>query len=89
MKRTVMILASLLAACGTTIPADPSKMSAEQLKAWATDKNANVACTSGKTAAGNVVATYVVLDKGVINTAGAQVTVDQECRVTIGSPAPK
>jgi starvation-inducible outer membrane lipoprotein len=82
MKRLALITC-LLAGC-TSLPADPSKMSPEQLKEWARDKNANVACTSGKTAAGNVVATYVVLDKGVLGAGGASVTVDNECKVTIG-----
>ena len=82
--KTALIAVLLLAGCAGGIPADPAKMSPQQLKAWAKDKNANVACTSGKTAAGNVVATYVVLDRGVINTTGASVTVDNECRVTIG-----
>lgn len=74
-------LAFLLAGCATQIPADPSKMSAEQLNAWAKDKNANIACSTFKGVYGTGVVNYVVLDKGVV--VNGTVTVDQECKVTI------
>ena len=83
---TCSTLAILLSACGHNIPADPAKMSAEQLKEWVKDKSANVSCVRGRTAAGDVVATYVNIDKATLPTSGAIVTVDPECRVTIGAP---
>lgn len=82
MKKSLILIAVLaLAACATNIPADPAKMSAEQLNAWAKDKNANIACSTFKGVYGTGVVNYVVLDKGIV--VNGSVTVDQECRVVI------
>ena len=63
------------------LPADPSKMSAEQLKAAARDKNSSVACSNGKTAAGNVTLVYVNVDQAV--PLGSSVTVEADCKTTV------
>lgn len=34
---------TLVSAC-TNLPADPAKMSPDQLREWAKDKNANISC---------------------------------------------
>lgn len=81
MKTAAIVLAALSLAACQSLPADPAKMSAEQLKAWASDKNASAACVSGKTAAGNVTTTYAVLDKGAV--ASGALTIDADCKVTI------
>jgi len=79
-----LLIVALLAGC-STVAMDPTKMSAEQLEAWAKDKNASAVCVSGKTATGNVTSTYVVLDKGTVAT--GSVTVDADCKVTIQAGA--
>lgn len=79
----------LLAACAGTLPADPAKMTPDQLKAAARDKNAAVACSNGKTAAGNVTLVYVNLDQAV--RLGSTATVEADCKTTItttSQPAP-
>jgi starvation-inducible outer membrane lipoprotein len=80
MPKTLAALAALLAGC-VSLPADPSKMSAEQLKATAKDRNASVACSNGKTAAGNVTMVYVNTDQAV--RLGSQVTVEPDCRTIV------
>lgn len=75
--------------CAGTLPADPAKMSPDQLKAAAKDKNAAVACSNGKTAAGNVTLVYVNLDQAV--RLGSTATVEADCKTTItttSQPAP-
>lgn len=88
MKHSLLLLtisAFALAACNT-LPADPSKMSAEQLKAWAADKNANVACSTFKGMYGTGVVNYAVIDKGIL--VDGTVTVDNECKITISNSVP-
>lgn len=84
MRPVILILAALLfvlAGCAGAIPADPAKMSAEQLTAWAKDRNANIACSTFKGVYGTGIVNYVVLDKGIV--VNGSVTVDTDCRVTI------
>lgn len=75
----------LLVGCAN-MPADPAKMTAEQLKEWVRDKNANISCGVYNSPYGKGVMTYVVLDKGTI--VNGSVSVDNECKVIIQS-APK
>jgi hypothetical protein len=82
----ILILSLALSACATAVPGDPSKMSAEQLNAWAKDKNANLACSTFKGVYGTGIVNYVVLDKGII--ADGTITMDGECKVTISNTAP-
>ena len=86
MKRIIILAALALGGCATQIPADPSKMSAEQLDKWIKDKSASVSCVSGKTAAGNVSAVYVNIDKSTLPASASSVVVDPDCKVTIGTP---
>ena len=82
MKALLPLLALLLlTACAGTLPADPAKMSPEQLKANAKDKNSSVACSNGKTAAGNVTMVYVNVDQAV--PLGSSVTVEADCKTTV------
>lgn len=71
---------ALIVGCAA-LPADPAKMSPDQLKAAAKDKNAAVACSNGKTAAGNVTLVYVNLDQAV--RLGSTATVEADCKTTI------
>ena len=68
------------------LPADPSKMTADQLHEWVRDKNANISCGVFNSPYGRGVMTYVVLDKGIV--VDGSVSVDNECKVMI-SNAPK
>jgi hypothetical protein len=82
MRALAVVLMMLLPGC-MTLPADPAKMSAEQLTAWAKDRNANIACTVINSPYGRGVATYVVLDKGIV--INGNVTVDGECKVSVSN----
>lgn len=82
MIKTLLLSITLaLSACAGVLPADPARMSPEQLKASAKDKNAAVACSNGKTAAGNVTLVYVNLDQAT--RLGSTATVESDCRVTV------
>ncbi len=70
----------LLAGCAQ-LPADPSKMSPEQIKEFVKDKNASVSCGKVNTPYGPTVLIYVTLDKAVIFE--GQVSVNPDCQVTI------
>jgi starvation-inducible outer membrane lipoprotein len=86
MRLSILFVALLLAACAN-LPADPSKMTAEQLTAWAKDKNANIACSTYKGLYGTGVVNYVVLDKGIV--VNGTVVLDPECKVTITNTVTK
>lgn len=81
--RQTLILPLLLAGCAGTIPADPSKMTAEQIKAMASDRSAVATCSTGNGPWGVVRTTYVQLDKATIP--AGTVTVGTDCTVTIQS----
>jgi starvation-inducible outer membrane lipoprotein len=81
MKYALLVL--FLAGCAQ-VPQnyDPSKMSAEQLKAIASDKNATVSCAKVVGTGGTGVVVFVTLDKSTIPANGA-VVVDAECKTTV------
>ena len=85
-KVAVLLALSGLAAggcAGLTLPADPTRMSADQLAAWAKDRNANVSCIKVGTPYGQGNAVAVVLDRDVV--VDGSLTVDDQCKVTITS----
>lgn len=72
-------LALLLTGCAT-IPGDPSKMTAEQLREVVKDKSATLGCATVQTPyKGNTV--FLNLDAGVLKV--GEVTVDSDCKITI------
>lgn len=79
----IALPALLLAACASTLPADPAKMDAAQIKAWAADNKGLAVCINGKTAAGNVTSTYVSLDQ--VKAIEGSVTVETDCRIVMSS----
>lgn len=80
MKYLALLLA--LAGCAN-IPADPTRMSAEQLRELVKDRSASAACTIVNSPWGVGRAIYIQLDqKTIIN---GTVTVDAECKTTINS----
>ena len=84
----LLLLVTLLAGCAQ-VPQnyDPSKMSADQLKAIASDKNATVSCAKVVGTGGTGVVVFVNLDKSTIPVNGS-VTVDDACKTTVLLTAP-
>lgn len=83
--KAALLLAFVLSGCAT-LAGDPAKMTAEQLKEWVKDKNANLSCGVFNSPYGRGVMTYVVLDKAVV--VNGSVTVDNECKVTVTNTLP-
>lgn len=75
----------LLGGC-MSLPADPSKMSAEQLKEWVKDKNATVGCVIANTPYGRGVGVFVNMDKGIVP--NGALSVDSECKISIQNATP-
>lgn len=86
-RLTLPILAVIITAACVALPGNPEKMTAEQLAAWAKDKNANIACGTATNMAGRANLSYVVLDRSVIPS--GSVTVDPDCKITITNDTPK
>lgn len=82
----------LIAGCAGQIPADPSKMTAEQLKALAADRSAIAACTliNGPWGVGRTI--LVQLDRAAIVgggiSVGADCTVQLQAEQRVQPPAP-
>lgn len=82
MKRALLPLA-LLAGCATAPSGyDPSKLSAEQIRATVADKSTTVSCGLLTSVYGRGVTVYVNLDAERQPVAGT-VTVDGECKTTV------
>lgn len=62
-------------------PIDYASMTAEQIRAAVSDKNANVGCSTVNSPYGRGVVTLLTLDKGAMP--NGKVTVDDQCKVTI------
>lgn len=74
----------LLAGCASSyLPADPSRMTPEQLAAVARDKGASASCAEVSTLTMTTRLVYVLLDKGAIPS--GTVTVGADCAVRIES----
>lgn len=83
-----LLLAVLGACAGAPGGYDPSKLSAEQLKAVTADKADTVSCGFVTGSVGRATTIYVNLDKSAA--AAGTVTVDAECKTTVtiaGPPA--
>lgn len=78
------VLAALSTGCATA-PADPSKLSADQLRALAADRSAVASCATTMTPWGPIRTTLVQLDRATIPT--GRVTVGADCTVTVESEA--
>lgn len=73
--------AMLFAGCASPyLPADPAKMTPEQLKAIASDRNVSASCTTAGGPWGSGRTVYVQFDKGA--TPGGTVAVTQDCQVS-------
>lgn len=79
MRAALLVVALGLAGCGTF------SMSAEQIKASAAAKDANVVCVQGVGPWGKANTVYLNVDKGVI--ASGMVSIDGECKVQFSNGA--
>lgn len=85
----MLTCAALLAisGCASYVPADPAKMSADQIAAYSKDKAAVVSCTVVNSPYGRGVLTFIQLDKGTIPP--GSVTADDQCKVTVSGQKEK
>lgn len=81
--RTLFALAAaaLLAACASAPPFDPTKATADQLKALAADRSAVASCSLATGPWGALRTVFLQLDKATLP-AGA-ITADTDCKVQI------
>ncbi len=89
MKTAIILAASILAAIvltGCASFVDPSKMTAEQIKAMAADNKGMAYCMVAQNAAGNVTGTFANLDL-LPRITGSSVTIEPNCKMTIGGGA--
>ena len=84
MKLAIVLLSAGLAGCGTMGlfgNTDNAMLNVEQMKAMASDKNANAFCGIASGPWGKVITTYVVVDKSVLSDGGF--SVDDSCKVQL------
>ncbi len=81
---SIILAAAALTGC-MAMPADPAKMTAEQIKASAGDRSAQAACTIVNSPWGVGRTIFVQLDQRTIP--AGSVTVGTDCAVTIQSEA--
>ena len=82
MRLTLAAMLLTLAGC-TTLPADPSKMTPEQLKEWVKDKSASVSCVTARNAGGTISMMAANLDKASIVSGTMTVKPGSDCETTI------
>ena len=87
MKALAMIPMLAMWGC-TTMPADPSKMTPEQLREWVKDKSASVSCVVARNATGTVVMSMANLDKTTFKGGTLTVKPSSDCEMTIVADAP-
>jgi starvation-inducible outer membrane lipoprotein len=78
----LLALVLLLAGC-TTLPADPSNMTPEQLKEWVRDKSASISCVIARNATGTVAMATANIDKTSIRAGTLTVEPGNDCKTTI------
>jgi starvation-inducible outer membrane lipoprotein len=83
MKTIAIICAALALTACAGIPADPSKMTPEQLRESAKDRSAMASCTTANSPWGVGRTIYVQIDRQTLPT--GSVTVAADCAVTFNS----
>ena len=78
----ILVAALLLTGCSMALPADPTRMSAEQLAAWSKDKNAAVQCAVVSTPYKGMVVS-MNLDKAVI--VNGTMTIKDGCEISLST----
>lgn len=87
MKPPITLAAACVALAGcATAPADPSKLSADQLRALAADRSALASCSTTNTPWGPFRTTLVQLDRATIP--AGEVSIGADCTVTVRTEAP-
>ncbi len=88
MRTLVAVLSiALLSAGCLALPANPEKMTPEQIREWTKDKSIAATCTTINSPYGRGIVVHVGMDKGVV--AAGSVQVDDQCKVTItNTPVP-
>lgn len=81
MKRALLSLVVVAALAGCASFYKPSEMTAEQLKAMASDNKGVGYCMSAQNATGNVTGTFANLD--LVNKVAGTVTIEPGCRMVI------
>lgn len=84
MRALALLGAVLLGGC-MTIPANPADMSAEQLREWIKDKNANVTCVIANTPYGKGSVVMMTVDRSLI--VNGSMTIDDACKITMTNQA--
>ena len=88
MKHTLLLLLAVLAGCASpSLPPSYGDMSAEQMRALASDKNATITCAMATSLLNKVVVVYVMLDKSAIVSGSVSVS-GEDCTAKIVA-APK
>jgi hypothetical protein len=80
----IMAACAALAGCASA-PADPSKLSADQLRALAADRSALASCSTTNTPWGPFRTTLVQLDRATIP--AGEVSIGADCTVTVRTQA--
>lgn len=81
----LLVAYTLFGCAGLSLPADPSRMTADQLREWVRDKSAAIQCARTETPYKfGVVA--INLDKGIVP--NGKVTIDDGCKITIENATP-
>lgn len=81
-----LLLTLVLAAGCLALPANPEKMTPEQIREWTKDKSIAATCTTINSPYGRGIVVHVGMDKGVV--AAGSVQVDDQCKVTITNTPP-
>ena len=91
MGRLLLLFLLFVAGCasGPSVPADPLKMTPEQLKEYVKDRNANISCVAVQNLTGSAVVTWVVLDKGPVLSGGVSVGANCEVSIVVNPPPAK
>jgi hypothetical protein len=85
MKTIATICAIIVLTGCATAPADPSKLSADQLRALAADRSALASCSTTNTPWGPFRTTLVQLDRATIP--AGEVSIGADCTVTVRTQA--
>ncbi len=88
MKRlSVLVLALAVTLTGClSIPANPERMSPEQIHEWVKDKSLAATCATMNTPYGRGIVVHVGIDKSVVPNGAVQV--DDQCKITINNATP-
>ncbi len=78
---TSVLLVALLSAGCLALPANPEKMTPEQIKEWTKDKSIAATCTTINSPYGRGIVVHVGMDKGVVQS--GSLTVDDQCKIQI------